>query len=399
MSQESYEDYEDWDSNGTSFMTHIVAGSSAGLMEHLVMYPVDTIKTHLQAQRGICPDRSIVSATSSLLREGGFMRLWRGASSMLMGCVPSHALYFTVYEETKEAFGGNGIGHHPLAAAASGSLATIFHDAIMTPLDVAKQRLQLGFYNSLTDCLRKTVITDGVRGLYVSYPTTLLMNVPYGGVLVACNESLKLLLNPTGEQNLPAFLVAGGLSGACAAAVTNPLDVVKTRLQTESCILSADVPRAEPQTPVSGRTNSVPEHSSKRISNIITSSKSGINQKISKFSNQNSTAVMEHHTAASNAQASGTSVKTSHHTVPGSIVKNRMVSNMTLCPNPKCPTPQPHFKGLLSAIAHIHAEEGWRGFARGITPRLMVHAPAMSISWATYETIKRMLHSTEEPGL
>lgn len=35
------------------------------------------------------------------------------------------------------------------------------------------------------------------------------------------------------EETLSVQLIAGGLAGGCAAAVTTPLDVAKTRLQTE----------------------------------------------------------------------------------------------------------------------------------------------------------------------
>ena len=58
------------------------------------------------------------------------------------------------------------------------------------------------------------------------------MNIPYGAVLVASHESIKRVLNPDGGQNAGVFLLSGAMSGVLAAAVTNPLDVVKTKLQT-----------------------------------------------------------------------------------------------------------------------------------------------------------------------
>lgn len=38
--------------------------------------------------------------------------------------------------------------HNVLGAAATGGIATVFHDGIMTPLDVIKQRLQVRGYTS-----------------------------------------------------------------------------------------------------------------------------------------------------------------------------------------------------------------------------------------------------------
>jgi len=52
--------------------------------------------------------------------------------------------------------------------------------------------------------------------------------------VVATNESLKEWLNPDGQHDMRAYLLSGAGAGALAAAVTNPLDVVKTRLQTQS---------------------------------------------------------------------------------------------------------------------------------------------------------------------
>lgn len=61
----------------------------------------------------------------------------------------------------------------------------------------------------------------------------LLMNVPFTAVHFAVYETAKIFLRGHEEESLAVQLVAGGTAGAAAAAVTNPLDVVKTRLQLE----------------------------------------------------------------------------------------------------------------------------------------------------------------------
>ncbi len=62
---------------------------------------------------------------------------------------PAHALHFAVYEAVKDRLGGNETGHNPLVAGFSGAVATAFNDAIMTPADVIKQRLQVDCARSL----------------------------------------------------------------------------------------------------------------------------------------------------------------------------------------------------------------------------------------------------------
>lgn len=76
--------------------------------------------------------------------------------------------------------------------ALAGACAGFVHDVVMTPFDVAKQRMQLlGSYRSTADCMRHVVQTEGGGALFRSLPTVLFMNLPYQGVLVAVNEALK----------------------------------------------------------------------------------------------------------------------------------------------------------------------------------------------------------------
>lgn len=59
------------------------------------------------------------------------------------------------------------------------------------------------------------------------------MNVPFTAVHFTVYESAKKMLRQEEDETLLTQLTAGGVAGGCAAAVTNPLDVVKTRLQLE----------------------------------------------------------------------------------------------------------------------------------------------------------------------
>lgn len=78
-----------------------------------------------------------------MVRREGFVRMWRGAPAVVVACIPGHAAYFSVYEAGKRATGVDAPGHHPVAAAAVGGVSTMLHDAIITPMDLVKQRLQV----------------------------------------------------------------------------------------------------------------------------------------------------------------------------------------------------------------------------------------------------------------
>lgn len=66
----------------------------------------------------------------------GFFRLWRGVSSVIIGCVPAHAAYFSIYEIGKKHFSiEQNKELYLFSTMLTGGMATISHDFIMTPMD------------------------------------------------------------------------------------------------------------------------------------------------------------------------------------------------------------------------------------------------------------------------
>lgn len=155
---------------------------------------------------------------------------------MVVGAGPAHALYFSSYEKLKRVLSGTETGgKNPIAQMAAGTVSTMLHDAIMNPADVIKQRIQM--YNSphknAVSCALTVLKQEGLQAFYRSYPTQLAMNIPFHCTHLAIYEFTQEQLNPKRTYSPVAHTISGGLAGALAAAITTPLDVCKTLLNTQ----------------------------------------------------------------------------------------------------------------------------------------------------------------------
>ena len=50
------------------------------------------------------------------------------------------------------------------------------------------------------------------------------------------------------------------------------------------------------------------------------------------------------------------------------------------------------YRNILDTIMTIQREEGFRGFFKGVFPRMVSQAPAAAISWSAYEMAKKFLN-------
>ncbi|XP_053572059.1 mitoferrin-1 [Bombina bombina] len=232
------DDYESLPVSASPY-THMTAGAVAGILEHTVMYPVDSVKTRMQSLQ---PDpkaqyKGVYEALRTIIRSEGLLTPLRGINVTMLGAGPAHALYFACYEKMKTTIGVkiNHVGNSHLANGIAGSLATLLHDAVMNPAEVVKQRMQMynSPYKSMLHCIRTVSRTEGVGAFYRSYTTQLTMNIPFQAIHFITYEFMQEQLNPQRQYHPSSHIVSGAIAGAVAAAATTPLDVCKTLLNTQ----------------------------------------------------------------------------------------------------------------------------------------------------------------------
>nr|CUU00314.1 hypothetical transcript [Hymenolepis microstoma] len=82
-------------------------------------------------------------------------------------------------------------------------------------------------------CFQTVIKSTGVSTLYRAYFTQLALNVPFQCVHFVTYEFLQRKLNPDKQYKPWTHIVSGGIAGGTAAAITTPLDVCKTVLNTQ----------------------------------------------------------------------------------------------------------------------------------------------------------------------
>jgi len=208
-------------------MANLLAGATAGAVTEGFMFPVDTWKTRLQA--------------STVKGKLTIATAYRGIDSALPGSMLSTGAFFTVYEGTKaQLLRGRGFGApewmiHMTAAACADIVAC----GIRNPLEVLKQQMQAGLHPDTMAAIRHIWRTKGLHGFYAGYGATVSRDIPFDAIQFAVYEAARSTLMAR-QENQPLSsaqtCVCGCFAGTFAAAVTTPVDVVKTRMMTSSVV-------------------------------------------------------------------------------------------------------------------------------------------------------------------
>lgn len=206
----------------------MLAGGIAGLSEHVVMFPFDTIKTRMQENPALYPTTR--QTFTRIVKNEPLRHFYRGCGPTVSSAFPAHAAYFGVYEAMKRFMSGE----TTMTYVCSAAMATLAHDAVTLPFDVVKQRMQVDNGRSFTSawaCLQRVVRTSGLSSLFRALPATAAMNVPHAATHWVVYEGARVqLIEIIGIEDV-AVVISGLCAGAAAAVASTPLDNIKTQIQ------------------------------------------------------------------------------------------------------------------------------------------------------------------------
>ncbi|CAM9641201.1 unnamed protein product [Scytosiphon promiscuus] len=241
-----------------------VAGTAGGLVECVVAYPLDTVKTRMQVGRSSAGGGSAFQCFATAVREDGALALYRrvlaakqqGMSSRLVASMIAASVMFGANGTLKEVVGADSrqplSGRFLMAAVGTGVLEAIAY----CPLELVKTRMQV----LRVSPAGVTVWSTGLqvyrqhglfRGCYKGFSSMLLKeslgNTVYFGSYEICKQQ-AFAAGSTGtragvetdeqaDQEQPGvgpIVAAGGCAGVLYTAATHPVDTVKSLLQTDS---------------------------------------------------------------------------------------------------------------------------------------------------------------------
>lgn len=131
----------------------------------------------------------------SIIREEGFLGLYRGILPLILRDAPSFATYFSTYSMCSELFTPIGRESPDLSGVMlAGGVAGIAGWTVATPMDVIKSRLQVdGFrgprqYRGFIHCLTDTLMVEGVGVFYRSLHVSVVRAFPVGAAVFGTYE-------------------------------------------------------------------------------------------------------------------------------------------------------------------------------------------------------------------
>ena len=234
-----------------SYGPEAVAGCAAGVVGTLIGYPLDSIKTRMQAGAGVQgTSRGMLSMGRHILHAEGASGFYRGVASPLAALTILNTMNFSSYaffrglygvDDTVIARGGLEcrVG---LAGASGGALASI----ISTPFELVKTQMVIVNNNkagvgmtarpSSVKAALKLVREHGFRSLYVAHAVNTLREVVFLGtyfmVYEHCKNGLASYLASSWDIGSKGSVpVAGGIAGAVGWFVSFPLDCIKSNIQ------------------------------------------------------------------------------------------------------------------------------------------------------------------------
>lgn len=274
---------------------------------------------------------------------------------------------------------------------ALGSVAGACGATAVYPIDLVKTRMQnqrsgsfVGevMYKNSFDCFKKVVKFEGLLGLYRGLLPQIVGVAPEKAIKLTVNDFVRDKTTKDGKIPLWAEILAGSCAGASQVIFTNPLEIVKIRLQVAGEIQTAnkvgvftvlkelgffglykgaracflrDIPFSAIYFPVYAHTK------------LATADEDGINHPGSLF-----------------ASAFIAGVPAAALVTPADVIKTRL--------QVAARAGQTTYSGVIDCARKIMKEEGATAFWKGSAARVFRSSPQFAVTLLTYEVLQRIFY-------
>ncbi|GAA5861157.1 hypothetical protein JCM1840_003098 [Sporobolomyces johnsonii] len=232
----------------STVVKELAAGTVAGWAQVMVGQPFDIVKVRLQSSNAYS---GAVDCAKQLVKNEGPLAFYKGTTMPLVGIGACVSLQFAGLQAAKRFFASRNAAHgrsdpdalSPGQFYLAGAFAGLGNSFASGPVEHVRIRLQTqqdGRYTGPVDAIRKIYRTDGLRGVYQGQGATLAREAHGYGVYFAVYELLVAReiksngLQGRGELSLGKSAVFGATAGWVMWMLNYPLDVLKSRIQTDA---------------------------------------------------------------------------------------------------------------------------------------------------------------------
>ncbi|KAG8992364.1 ADP/ATP carrier protein [Tulasnella sp. 427] len=246
---------------------HALAGALGGVFSNAAVYPLDTVKTRIQAageknKGSNAQAPTVLQLLRKILRDEGFLGYYKGFGASMLNTFSMQYAYFFFYSFVRGSYLKRLSKKHPnqklpplsaamelILGAIAGALAQVF----TIPVAVIATRQQLAEDPASTDpekalgttnvpkrdnsflgVAREIIDEDGVTGLWTGLKPGLVLTVN-PAITYGVFERLKSSLVSQGKGMSPWMAFAmGALSKTLATVATYPYIMAKVRLQART---------------------------------------------------------------------------------------------------------------------------------------------------------------------
>ncbi|KAG0080145.1 mitochondrial aspartate-glutamate transporter agc1 [Podila epicladia] len=275
-----------------------------------------------------------------------------------------------------------------------GSISGAVGATVVYPIDLVKTRMQnqrskvVGelLYKNSVDCFKKVVKNEGVLGLYRGLGPQLVGVAPEKAIKLTMNDLVRRhLTDKNGNITFVGELIAGGVAGGSQVVFTNPLEIVKIRLQVagEAAKTLDGAPRPGAVTIVRnlGVMGLYKGASACLLRDIPFSAiyfpvYAHLKKDVFKEGPEHRLTIGELLMAGAIA-----GMPAAYFTTPADVIKTRL--------QVEAKKGQSTYSGITDAARKIYREEGFRAFFKGGPARIFRSSPQFGTTLMVYEMLQR----------